>query len=103
MYYSVQFEEGDSVYAMAIDRHTERTARLARDKYLPNKYKKDVDILKETMPERPWATHIVVFYTEDSLYEYMKALRSMSQKDSDTMLGDMLFDFGYTEDVGWFI
>lgn len=55
------------------------------------------------MPERPWATHIVVFYTEDSLYEYMKALRSMSQKDSDTMLGDMLFDFGYTEDVGWFI
>lgn len=92
MYYSVQFEEGDSVYAMAIDRHTERTARLARDKYLPNKYKKDVDILKETMPERPWATHIVVFYTEDSLYEYMKALHSMSQKDADILLGDMLFD-----------
>jgi hypothetical protein len=99
---SKYFREGDSVYAVAIDRHTEKVARFARDKHLPNKYKKDVDIIDDTSI-RSWATHAIVFYDEEALYEYLKALHKMHQKDADTLLGDMLFSFGYTEDMGWFV
>ena len=96
------YQKGDSLYVIAVDRTSARVSELAVSKFMKSKYKKDVGVYEESMVERPWVTHAVAFYSYDALYEFMKALLTMNQKDANSLLSDMLFDFGYSEVTGWF-
>ena len=96
------YKIGDSIYTMEIDKYNVKVVELAISKFMQTKYGDNVDIYPEHISERPWVTNVVAFFSYDALYDFMKALLKMNQKDAEILLSDMLFGFGYSQVTGWF-
>ena len=96
---SKNWSEGDSIYTIGVDGYDVRVVELAISRFMQIKYRGDIDIYDESLVERQDVTNIVAFFSYNALYDFMKALLNMNQKDAEIILSTLLLDFGYSWDI----
>ena len=90
----------EGVYVMLVNTFDSLVVELAITGFMNEKYIKQVYIDELSSSNKNGMTHKVVFFSYKALYDFMKALLKMNQKDAEIMLEDLLLDLGYSWDTG---